>query len=277
MNTKLSLFVIAPTLVAGSALVFALGRLSAPSAEPALQVERPPVVVSATDGAAGAPLEPLTRERATEPLPEGTQRGTVREILEAYYGLPWAEIERQLGPHKLGADAQARLLPWDSVAAEFRREILRTTPEGLESDVAWVAGWGTQSGAPDWYGASLNPAKKPLSQVDVQNLEHLANEYGSRLTDAVTEVHSMLPACMADQWDRGEYAKAPLVDTLESKREDKDGKSELEKRIGSSGGGWHVRYHFESRRYPELDRIAGEVRRLKSERLARVREYIAAL
>lgn len=277
MNVKPSLFVIAPTLVGASAFVFVLGRISAPSAEPALPAERPPVVASATDDVASAPMEPLARERATEPLPDGTQRGTVREILEAYYGLPWAEIERQLGPHKLGADAQARLLPWDSVAAEFRREILRTTPERLASDVEWVAGWPTQSGAPDWYGASLNPGKKPLSQVDVQNLEHIANEYGSRLTDAVTEVHSLLPACMADQWDRGEYAKAPLVDTLESKRDDTDGKSELNKRIGSSGGGWHVRFHFQSRRYPELDHLAGEVRRLKSERLARVREYIAAL
>lgn len=263
----------AASLLASASLLFFLGRLSVDDARAAPTAVAPKVAAPASELARVS----LDAARVATPAEPAARWGTTRELLEEYYGLPWREIETLVDMRFVDPDRRARLLPWDEVAASFRREIVRQSPEDDAQCVRDATGWGGLHSAPDWYGDALNPARKALAAIDVQNLERIASEYASRLSDLADAVNRTIPACMADQWDKGRYARSPLCDTKEARAFERDPKAGLTRLVSSSGGGWHVRFRFESSAYPELDALALQIRELKRERVERCRDYIAAL
>ncbi|MBK7874195.1 MAG: hypothetical protein IPJ77_00305 [Planctomycetes bacterium] len=275
MNASMRSFVLVPAVFAAAGTLYFLGRWTAQDGV-RVQPESDTPIAAAPRVEEAAPAD-LARAVATEAEAPEVRRGTVRELLEEHYGKSWAEIEPLLDPRHLDPDAQARLLPWETVAAEFRRQIVHDSPQDRAGNVSWTLEWPDGRDRPDWYGGTLNPEKKPLSQVDVQNLERLATEYDSRLTDLADELCKTLPRCMADQWDKGGYTRSPLVETLDARPTGGGAKGEFRKLIASHGGGWRVNFDFESQNYPDLESLSIEIRAMKRERVERVREYIASL
>ena len=268
---------LAPAVLGLSALLFALGRISAPVETEVATFAPEDAAAELETSAEAIERVELASELSASSLPEGTRRGTARELLEAHYGKSWDEIEAEVGPIPIPSDKAMHLVPWESVAAGFRREVLRYSENDAASDRKALLGWGTKTGQPDWYGSTLNPQKKPLSQIDVQNLEHIASEYDSRLLDAKAEVDALLPVCIADQWDRGGYRKMPFFTTKNPAHDPAKPGGQLMTRVVSSAGGWKVQFRLDSSDYPELDRAAQEMRRRKRERTTRAADYIRGL
>lgn len=275
MHSTTRSFVLVPAVLLAGGTLYLLGRFTAPGAEFAGPQPVPEIAAPASNSTAELPRE--TREIAVADETALELRGTVREVLEAHYGKPWSEIEPLLEKEHLDPNANARLLPWETVAAEFRRQVVRDTPENRTSNVNYALQWPDGNAKPNWYSGTLNPDKKPLSQVDLQNLERVVTEYDSRLSDLASELNEVLPRCMADQWDRGVYTKAPLVDTVDARVRQGGALGEFRKAIVSHGAGWHVQFDFESANYPDLESLSVEIRSMKQERTERVRDYIAAL
>lgn len=273
MHSSTRVIVLAPAVLAAAAGLYLLGRLSAPTPSAAR-------VGFAADGertAESVPASTTERALAATDVAPGAKRGTLRALLEQYYGKPWSELEPELAQKGLDPDRMERLEPWETVAAEFRRQVVHDSPEDRAASVRFTLEWPDGKSLPDWYGGALNPDKKALAPVDVQNLEHLTAEYESRLSDLADAYCKLLPRCMADQWDRGLYTKTPLVETVESRAREGRALGEFRKLILSHGGGWRVSFDFESASYPELDQLSTEIRAVKAERVERVREYIAGL
>lgn len=202
---------------------------------------------------------------------------TVREICEDFHGLPWEELRQLLDVGKVDPDTVVHVYPWEQVAPHVRRELLRTDDEARREQSRQIVGWGGNQQRPSFYRGMLNPTQKPLAPIDVQNLERVSAEFDSRLNDVAAAVNELLPRCMADQFDRGNFDHTPVLGLRQSPTASKPKASEFRRTLSTQGAGWAVTLRFQSADYPELERLGNEVRALKRERYERLREYIDSL
>lgn len=224
---------------------------------------------------ADAPRAALASEDAEFAGLSNPRVGTLRELCEEYYGMPWDALRELLVDPDVDPDAIVQLYPWEQVAPHMRREFVHTDDEGRREQTRQILGWGGTQTRPSWYGGLLNPQKKQLASVDVQNLERMNTEYDSRLTDLAEAVNELVPRCLADRFDRGQFTRAPLVTTKDS-RGDPPKPSEFRRALTTQGAGWTATLVLESADYPELERLGQEIQAVKRERYERLRAYIAS-
>jgi hypothetical protein len=203
------------SLAAAGAILFVAGRLSSgPGAPPPAT---PAALASAPRTDAPAAREASLEAGTRSPAPELTvHTGTIRELLEAHYGMPWETVRGLLADEDVDPGRVARLCEWDEVAPQMRREVLFSDGVVEADTVRSALSWGGLGDGPSWYGGLLNPEKKPLAEVDLQNLERMNAEYDSRLRDLADAANQMIPRCMAEQFDRQDFARAPLVETKDA-------------------------------------------------------------
>jgi len=256
-------------------LMFVLGRLSNEELPAQLAAARP--AESGAARAADAPaavLAPEPREARTD---APTARvGTARELLEAHYGLPWNALVPLL-ENAPDPEAQLKLEAWEELAPVVRAGLVRQQTDE-EQRAYWrerALKWWNDAQPPTWNAGRLNPSGKPLAPIDVQNLERIATEYDSRLSDQAELVCELLPRCIGEHFDRGQYRRWPVTPQREERAPPRD--SSIQTRTGISAGGWTVKFSFESADYPELEAAGQEIERLKLERFERCRDYIAGL
>ena len=286
---------LAATLLAalGGVLLFAWGRSSAAGESPSVDhVERARQLRS--DDAASeqlaalgsaAPRVDAHAELEHTPLSSGDDTfaglsnprvGTLRELCEEFYGMPWDAVRELLSNPDVDPDQIVELYAWEQALPHVRGELLHTDAEGRNEQTRQILGWGGTQTHPSWYGGQLNPQRRELAAIDVQNLERLNDEFDSRLTDLAQAVNDLLPRCLADQFDRGDFARAPFVSAKDTRTGPRP-KSEFRRALTTQGAGWTATLEFESAKYPELERLGHEIQALKRERFERLRDYIASL
>lgn len=259
-------------------VVVAVARLSAPAAsEPHAASAVAPAVFESGESSSALVAPGPDASQAVDPRPHASHAGTVRQLLEREYGRPWNEIRGMLADPDADPEKTATLLPWEEALPHVRQSCLFRDEHSGDVELARALRLEGMSETPNLRGAFFNPEHKELTGLDVQNLEHIDAECVSRLHDAVSELNALIPRCMADQFDRGGYVRVPLLETQESRSIQRDEESAIVYRSSTHGGGWTVYFEFGSRGYPELEKLAQEVKRLKLERVQRLREYIAAL
>lgn len=266
---------IAASCASAALIVFAIGRLSSPASSRTQAVESTLAPPAAESPRADATVrEPAPAPAVTAAVP---RTGSVRELLERHYGLPWNEIRGLLADPDADPERMAELMPWEQAAPHIRASVLFRDEHSGDVELARALRLEGVSDKPNFNGALLNPGRKQLSTLDLQNLEHIDSECVSHLHDVVSEINALIPKCMADQFDRGDYVRVPLLETLEARNQKRDEQSSIRYLSSTHGGGWTVYFNFESRAYPELEALAQESKRLKLQRIERLREYIAAL
>lgn len=266
---------IAASCASAALIVFAIGRLSSPASS---STQAAPATL-APPAAESPRAEATSREPASAPpvAAQAPRTGSVRELLERHYGLPWNEIRGLLADPDADPERTAELMPWEQAAAHIRQSVLFRDEHSGDIELARALRLEGVSEKPNFNGALLNPGRKQLSTLDLQNLEHIDAECVSHLHDVASEINALVPKCMADQFDRGDYVRVPLLETLEAKNQKHDEQSSIRYLSSTHGGGWTVYFNFESRAYPELEALAQESKRLKLQRVERLRAYIDAL
>lgn len=289
--------ILASTLLAAAAgaALFTWGRSSAAAVAPSVERAESARPAGSDDAAveqltafggvreradtrANAELEraPLASDDETFAGLSNPRVGTLRELCEEFYGMPWDALRELLSDPDVDPDQIVQLYAWEQAAPHVRNELLHTDDESRREQTRQILGWGGTQTRPGWYGGQLNPERKQLAAIDVQNLERLNDEFDSRLTDLAQVVNELLPRCMADQFDRGDFARAPFVSAKDT-RTAPPKQSEFRRALTTHGAGWTATLEFESANYPELDRLGREIQALKRERIERLRDYIASL
>lgn len=269
---------IAASGASATLLVFAVARLSTPAVSETHALPAA-VATSAASPSARTALVAPTEEAGHAHAAHAPQArpGTVRELLEQHYGRPWDEIRGMLADPDADPERRAALLPWEEALPHVRQSCLYRDEHSGDVELTRALRIEGLSETPNFHGDFLNPERKELTALDLQNLAHIDAECVSRLHDVVSEMNALIPRCMADQFDRGGYVKVPLLETQESRSMPRDDASSIRYLSSTHGGGWTVYFHFGSSAYPELEKLAGECNALKLERVQRLRDYIAAL
>lgn len=289
--TRARPLVLALLAAAAGAGLFAWGRWSAREGARAFAERAERARELRSDEAASAALaaDPSARARAGDSAPRtalsgddgefaglsNPRIGTLRELCEEYYGMPWDGVRELLATRDVDPDAVVQLYPWEQVAPHMRREFLHTDEENQREQTRQILAWGGTQTRPSWFDGLLNPQKKPLAAVDVQNLERMNAEYDSRLTDLAQAVNELVPRCLADRFDRGEFTRSPLVRTNDAGGGPPK-QSEFRRALTTQGAGWTATLVLESADYPELEKLGQEIRALKHERYERLRDYIGS-
>ncbi len=219
-------------------------------------------------------------EVARAPQGEAPRSGRVRDVLEAYWGRPWSELAPTLdrsGWSEDDFDRDALVAPWSDVEAVVRRNLTRVDDAFRAQQVTRALGWGRMGVDPNFADPFFNPKAKEIDEHARAELAARAKSYDERLESAALRATELIGAAFADQWDRGGFARAPLIRTLESAEPAKAKHGRFTTSTTNVTGGWICDLDFDSGEHPEVEREFDEIEHLKAERLAAVRAAIDEL
>lgn len=191
-------------------------------------------------------------------------------------------------PERTADAAPGRTLPWPE-AKEFLREACTTLDEGdreifVDWALDWALDWADEWGDGDW-GAQRptfeepewNPLGKPLGPLDRERLERIIEEQEARIRELAEAALELYGDALAEDYEAGRFERLP-ASTPPPEGETWPHEGDLDsRRFDVVGYGWRVRVRFGSADHPVLRETLAEIVRLRRERAAAVRAYIASM
>ncbi|MFN0243267.1 MAG: hypothetical protein ACKVWV_10285 [Planctomycetota bacterium] len=210
------------------------------------------------------------------PHAEASARATMADGLRPLFGERWSEAERAFveAEFDLNQPFDPSLVPpWETARARlaFGSFVDDHDLEAHEANaVAWVDDQPFEE--VDFGAETYDPSRRPLCAADLVRMREIADHFDPILRALGEESGALFTLAMEDAWAKGQIERYPLVALEPSSG---SGRPVRALRMINMSN-WNVMLVLRNGDSPEYEETLTRIDRVKAERFAQVREYLAA-